>query len=236
MNLKTTLGAWVARLDAMPPRDRYAMFAAALALLLGLEWLAVWPLQGQREAISQASSSEAQGQADARSAADGARLQQQADLDARGAVLDKALAAFGVAPSRGRGGASAGDALRGESLSFLLSRTLQRQAVRVVSLRALGVEEVAPVNAPTDAVAEAPAAAASAGSAAEAQAAPLFRHRYELKLGGELGALTQAVQSLEQGARPLRIERLRIAAADGDNLHATVTLVTIGMERSWLSL
>ena len=127
---------------------------------------------------------------------------------------------------------------RNESLRFLLSRTLQGLPVAVLSLRALGVEEMelAPVAAEAGAVA-APAAPASAAVQTDpAIPSLLYRHRYELRVGGELPALLVALEALEQNTRPLRIERVRLHADAHGALQASVVLMTLGPERTWLSL
>ena len=225
---------WLAWLDAVPERDRYAMLAAGLALVGALEVVGVQPMRNKREAIQQAAISEAQNASDAAAAAETDQATQAADVTARLAKVEAELASMGVSAGAGAGaGVGPGGAgSRGESLSFLLSRTLQRQAVNVVSLRALGVQELN-LAVPAD-------AATTAGTVIADAAAPskaMYRHRYELTLGGEIAQLTASVAALEHGLLPLRIERVRLASTGSDNaVQATVTLVTIGLERTWLSL
>lgn len=219
---------WLAWLDAVPERDRYAMLAAGLALVGALEVMGVQPMRDKREAIQRAATSEAQGASDAAAAAEADQATQAADVTARRAKVEAELAALGVGTGVGSGGAGS----RGESLSFLLSRTLQRQAVQVVSLRALGVQELN-VAVPAEAAVPAVAVITDAATASK----PLYRHRYELTLGGDIAQLTASVAALERGILPLRIERVRLASNGSDNaVQATVTLVTIGLERTWLSL
>ena len=225
---------WLAWLDAVPERDRYAMLAAGLALVGALEMMGVQPMRNKREAIQQAAISEAQNASDAAAAAETDQATQAADVTARLAKVEAELASMGVSAGAGAGaGVGPGGAgSRGESLSFLLSRTLQRQAVQVVSLRALGVQELN-LAVPTEMAA--PAGTVLADAAALSK--PLYRHRYELTLGGEIAQLTASVAALERGILPLRIERVRLASNGSDNaVQATVTLVTIGLERTWLSL
>lgn len=232
--LRDSTRPWLARLDAIPERDRYAMLAAGLALVGALELMAVQPMRDKREAIQLAATTEAQGVSDAAAASEADQATQAADVTARLAKVDAELAALGVGAGAGAGSGAGvgGRGARGESLSFLLSRTLQRQAVHVVSLRALGVQELN-LAVPAD-------GATTAGTVIADAAAPskaMYRHRYELTLGGEIAQLTASVAALEHGLLPLRIERVRLASNGSDNaVQATVTLVTIGLERTWLSL
>ena len=221
---------WLLWLEAIPERDRYAMLAAGLALVGALELMGVQPMRDKREAIQRAATAEAQSVSDAAAATAADQATQAADVTARLAKVEAELAALGVGAGSGVGVGEKG--ARGDSLSFLLSRTLQRQAVNVVSLRALGVQELN-LAVPTD-------VAATAGTVVADAAAPskaMYRHRYELTLGGEIAQLTASVAALEHGILPLRIERVRLASNGIDNaVQATVTLVTIGLERTWLSL
>ena len=228
--LRKAVKPWLARLDAIPDRDRYALLAAGLALVGAVEWMAVLPMRDKRDAIELAATTEAQGLADARATAESEHATQAADVTARLGKVDAELAALGVGGSRG------------ESLSFLLSRTLQRQAVRVVSLRGLGAQELS-LAVPGEAVGNAVtgvvtgAVADAVPATIEPQPKALYRHRYELTLGGDIDQLTAAVAALEHGVRPLRVERIRLASNGLDDaVQVSVTLVTIGMERSWLSL
>ena len=227
---------WLLWLEAIPERDRYAMLAAGLALVGALELMGVQPMRDKREAIQRAAIAEAQSVSDAAAATAADQATQAADVTARLAKVEAELAALGVGAGAGVGvgvGAGVGEkGARGDSLSFLLSRTLQRQAVNVVSLRALGVQELN-LAVPTDVAATAGTVVADAAAAPKA----MYRHRYELTLGGEIAQLTASVAALEHGILPLRIERVRLASNGIDNaVQATVTLVTIGLERTWLSL
>ena len=221
---------WLLWLEAIPERDRYAMLAAGLALVGALELMGVQPMRDKREAIQRAATAEAQSVSDAAAATAADQATQAADVTARLAKVEAELAALGVGAGSGVGVGEKG--ARGDSLSFLLSRTLQRQAVNVVSLRALGVQELN-LAVPTDVAATAGTVVADAAAAPKA----MYRHRYELTLGGEIAQLTASVEALEHGILPLRIERVRLASNGIDNaVQATVTLVTIGLERTWLSL
>ncbi len=204
----------------MRERDLGALLVAAVALAGAAEWFVVWPMHERRGDVVEAARAQAQGVTDAALQAEQAREQLRATLAARTRALDQELASLGRDPSGG------------QQINALLARALQPQAVRVVTLRELGVEEM-----------EMPAAASAgvgvAGEAAPAAAIappPLYRHRFELRLAGEVPALLAALAALEQDVRPLRAERVRMAPGDDHAVHLTLTLVVLGTERVWLSL
>lgn len=213
-------------LQAMRQRDRLAITAALLTLLAGIEPLLVLPLRDQRIALETLQRSSASDEETARAARQAEHEAQDAQLRARQARVSQALAAFGASGPRD------------ESLRFLLSRTLQGLPVAVLALRALDVEEMEVAPAPEPA----PAAVAVATGAEPDPAATatgrttLFRHRYELRVAGALPTLLAALEALERDTRPLRIERVRVQAAADGALEATVVLMTLGPERTWLSL
>jgi hypothetical protein len=223
--------AAVARVDAMPQRERLALFCAVLALLCAAEALWVMPMRSQRQNIGHAAAQQAQSEADAAAEAEQTRAQQQTDLEERLAKLDAELMRLGAGESAGK------------PLGFLLTQGLVRQGVQVVGLRELAVEDI---DTLASAGAEA-AAAAPAPAASDAAAPMLYRHRFELTLDGTPDALIAAVRNLDRDARPLRIERVRMAAhtttrsaeqtADpAPGVRATVTLAVISNERTWLSI
>lgn len=213
-------------LQAMRQRDRLAITAALLTLLLSIEPLLVLPLRDQRIALETLQRTSASEEATARAARQAEHETLDAQWRARQAKAAQALAAFGASGPRA------------ESLRFLLSRTLQGLPVAVLALRALDVEEIevapAPEPAPT-AVTVATGAEPDPAAAATGRAT-LFRHRYELRVGGALPTLLAALEALERDTRPLRIERVRVQATADGALEATVVLMTLGPERTWLSL
>lgn len=213
-------------LEAMRQRDRLALSAAALVLIVGVDFGLVLPMRDKRVAIESAQLASSHDEEASRSSREAELHALKAALLTRQAQATKALAGFGAAGQRN------------ESLRFLLSRTLQGLPVAVLSLRALGVEEMELAPAASEAGAatmpEAPASAAvQAGTAVPSL---LYRHRYELRVGGELPALLVALEALEQNTRPLRIERVRLQADAHGMLQASVVLMTLGPERTWLSL
>ncbi len=215
-----------ARIDAMPDRDRLALFGGLLAIVAAAEFMVVWPLHAKRDSIVAAAVQQAQQEADAASELAQAAAQKQSELESRLAQVSTELARLG-----------AGNAT-GQSLNSLLTQTLAGQGAQIVALRELAVEDVQPGGDPAAATAAATAAAdaASAAAGATPQSTALFRHRFELTLAGNHEALITALGTLERSARPLRIERVRVATTDGTALQARITLAVIGTEKSWLTI
>ena len=212
-------------LESMRQRDRLALSAAALALLVGLDLLVVAPLHDKRLAIELAKASSARDDAAALASRDAERNAFEADLLTRQTKVAKALAGYGAAGNRV------------DSLHFLLSRTLQGLPVSVLSLRSQGVDEVEVAAVDPEAAAAALAGpVASAPTASAPTPSKLYRHRYELRVGGTLPALLKSIEALEHNSRPLRIERVRLLADAGGALEASVVLMTLGPDRTWLSL
>lgn len=239
--LRPLIGSWrraTAALDARPPRERAALGAMAVAALVALELLVVWPIRDQRGAVVGAVQAQLQADAAARQAL---QEQQEAEASTWQARLIKAEREL---RNHGHGHA------RGEALGTWLQRALADQAVALVALRDLGVQEAETPAAAAEAHPAAPAAASSAAApaaattpagtsaaTAEPAALPLFRLRYELTLDGDVASLTAAVQALGQRMRPLRIERLRVAAGVGGvGARATLVFVIVTPERAWISL
>ena len=160
-----------------------------------------------------------------------------AALDERSRSLDADLAKLGMAQTSG------------QQLGTLLTRALQQQAVQVLGLRETAAESIeaagpaaVSANSPADGATNASdaavgAAAMTTGEAgATAPAVALFRHRFELRLQGEVPALLVALSSLERDVKPLRISRVRLEGAEGRQARLTLALVVLSTERVWLSL
>ncbi len=221
-----------AKLEAMPQRDCLALAGALVALCFGTDQLLAMPARAKRQNIEQALQASA-------SELEQARLDREAERQARDDSLTQRQRK--VAGELAQVGAKAAPR---ESLRFLLNSTLQGLPVSVTLLRALPGEEVtiAEADAP-DSLAAARAASAPAGAASTPSdaAAPannrvLYRHRYELQLQAKLPQLLRAVEVLENDVRPLRLERVQLRSTAQGELQANVTLITLGVERSWLSL
>ena len=218
-----------AHLDGMAPRERLALAAVGLALLGAIEVGLVWPVREQRQAITAAVTAQELAESDAQQALLDQRSAEDAALQSRLDEVDRELARHGA----GR--------LHSEPLAAWLARALAGQAVQVVALRDLALEELdtTPASASDPGADGATSAAAGAGhttGAVPAQHAPLYRHRYELTLGGDVDELSAAVQRLGERLLPLRIERVRLASADGLKVQATLTFVVIAAERTWITL
>ena len=213
--MKRNLQAIVQRFEALSPRDRLSLAAGVLALLVGLELGVVMPLHDKRRLIEQSAAADASSQSDAQAAAQAQRLAQLAELDARGAQIGQQLASLGL------------NKVSAHSPAGFIVGALQGSKASLVSLRGLPVQEL-----------PAAAAAALADAAASGPGSPVFfRHRAEIRLQGSVTELTQALEVLEQGAAPLRIEQVLISSADsGPALQATVVLTAINQERTWFAL
>ena len=222
----------LAAAQALRSRDRIALGAALVALCAALDLTVVSSLNAKRRAIEQALQSSTQDLDAARSGALAQRQARETELEKREAKALAALAGLGAAGAQR------------ESLRFLLSRTLQGLPVSVVALRSLGAEELdlgsaveTPPVPPSATAAEAtPAPAAGASTAAGSAPTLLYQHRYELQLSGALQSLLAALDTLEKGTRPLRVERFRLAADATGVLQAHVVLMTLAPQRQWLTL
>ena len=134
MNPKQWWRSTVAQLDAMPERERLALLMAGIALLVGMEFLVVLPMQTQRESLAALAVASAEESAKQQSAQAEEQARREQELDLRLKAANEALRAFGVT--------SGVVGTRGESLSFLLNRTLRDSPVQVVGLRAINAEEM----------------------------------------------------------------------------------------------
>ena len=212
--IRTAFAAAIARIDALPGRERLALFGALLAVLVAAELLLVEPVHNRRQQVENATVEQAQRVADEQTQAEQARIDRQNQLEAQLERIDSDLSRLGAGTSSG------------QSLSFLLTQALARQDVRIVSLREHAVEAIQP--------------AASAEPALDGSMPPpavaLFKHRFELTLAAPPAALIDALRTLDQSARPLRIERARLSGRDEGSVQLTVTLVVIGTERAWLAI
>lgn len=136
-------------------------------------------------------------------------LARMAELDVRGARIGQQLAGLGL------------DQVSVHSPTGSIVGALQGTQASLVSLRGLPVQQVH----------------ASAAKADATGTPLLFRHRAEIRLQGSIIELTQALEMLEHGVVPLRIEQVLISSADsGPALQATVVLTAINQERHWFAL
>lgn len=215
--MKRSLQAVVQRFEALSPRDRLSLAAGVLALLVGLEVLVVMPLHDKRRLIETTAAADASSQGDTQAAAQAQRQALMAALDVRDAQIGQQLASLGLKK------------VSAHSPAGFIVAALQDSKVSLVSLRGLPVQEL-PTAGTADMV-DAAAASSSTG------APVFFRHRAEIRLQGSVTDLTQALEVLEQGAAPLRIEQVLISSVDsGPALQATVVLTAINQERTWFTL
>jgi hypothetical protein len=224
---------WVplaARIDALPSRERVLLLVAGLAIAAAIEWLFVRPSLTKAELVSQAS-------AQAQQEIDDASSQRQSELEAQALVWQNELTELQTR-LQSLGAGAPGD----ERLGSLLQRALSGEAVLIHSLRELGFEAIDELGSEAQALAgeatgsqNVPAVPANAGTAeAAASKQMLYRHRFELQLAGQPQALVAAVERLDQGLRPLRIERVRLNGQAQGDVKATLTLMVIGKEKQWL--
>ena len=153
-------------LDKLSQRDRGAVLAALVAVIFGLDMLVVMPMRDQRTAVEKAV--EVTRQAEQQAQLDAATQQQvsTAALQQRRAKVTQDLATFGL------------DNTLKDSLTFLLSRTLQGHDVTIQSLKALDVEQVE-LEGATQAAQD---TSAQAVAVSNTRPPALYRHRYELQL------------------------------------------------------
>lgn len=227
---------WLAKVNALPQRDRMAMLAGGLALIVGAEFQAVMPIHDRRTALlaSQPGADPLQQQNDAQ-----ALQSKQAEL----AKLQQTLAQRAPMQAMSTQGGAPRDVFAA------LRKAMALQEVEVVALKALPDEP--PVKPPTaadaaSAPAEAPpvADAASDAAAAPAVAPPaptessVFRHRAELKLAGTLAHINQVLKGFEQPHQLLRLERVKLTPSEHDarTIEATLSLILISQEQTWLAM
>ncbi|MGE5452278.1 MAG: hypothetical protein ACM3VZ_10620 [Acidobacteriota bacterium] len=238
---KLPVKRWLAKVNALPQRDRMAMLAGGLALIIGFEFQAVMPVHDRRMALlaSQPGSDPLQQQNEAQ-----ALQSKQAELAQLQQTLSQrtplqAVSAQGGAP---------------RDVFAVFRKAMALQEVEVVALQALPDEP--PVKPPTHAdVASAPVEAAPVADAAsdvaptEAAAAPavstpapaepsVYRHRAELKIAGTLAHVNQVLKRFEQGHELLRLERVKLvpSAQDARTIEATLSLILISQEKTWLAM
>ncbi len=203
------------RVDRMTQRERWLVLGATLSLLAGVELLVVMPMHNQRLALAEMAATAVQESERQSLLSAQAQQRQEEVLTQRLQAANSALRALGVNADW--------VGTRGESLSFLLSKTLHDSPVQVVSLRALDAEAMSLAHPPN-------------GSVEATSPQVLFRHRYVLKLHGEVNSLTQALTQMQDALKPLRLERLKLEGRPDGSVLATIHWATIGLEKSWLSL
>ncbi len=217
------LHAAVARIDALPHRERLMLAGGMLAMAIGVQALWVAPTRDKRVAIAESAAESERSRSDAEVAA---AAQNSAALDGlreRNRGLEAKLAALGLKASQR------------EPVGTFVTRSLLGEGVRLASLAALPVEELAVANA-------IPTADSGQTNPVEASTTPavprptLYRHRTELRLEGPVRNVLRTVEQLERQLAPLRVERLRVVpSGTAGAVQASLVLTTISEERTWLA-
>lgn len=237
--IKLPIKRWVGKVNALPQRDRIALLGGGLALIVGFEFQAVLPIHDRRAALlaSQPGQDPLQEQNDRL-----ALEKKQAELQ----KLQQVLA--GRSPLE----SNSTEAGSPREVFAALRQAMALQEVEVVSLKALPDSE--PIKAPdavpaaatepdATAVAEAASevvadvAAAAAPEAPAASEPSVYRHRAELKVVGTVAHVNQVLKQFEQGKQLLRLERVRLTPAQNtQQIEATLSLVLISQEQTWLAM
>lgn len=222
--MKARLLATVARIDALPHRERLALACAMLALAIGVQSLWIAPTRAKRVAIAESSAESERSRSEAEEAAAADRAAAFEALLKRNGELETKLAALGLKASQR------------EPVGAFVTRSLHGEGVRLAGLTAMPVEEIAiadPLLAANDS-----AAVDTAGAPpVPTTRAPLYRHRTELRLEGPVKNVVRAIEQIERDLVPLRVERIRLSpAGNSGDVQASLVLTTISEERTWLAL
>ena len=222
--MRERLVAAVARIDALPRRERLALAGGMLALAIGVQSLWIAPTRAKRVAIAASSAESERSRSEAERAAAAERTAAFEALRKRNSELEAKLAALGLKASQR------------EPVGAFVTRSLHGEGVRLAGLTALPVEEIVIADLPLAAPDSAAGDAANAGAAPTTRA-PLYRHRTELRLEGPVKSVLRAIEQIERDLVPLRIERVRLSpAGNAGAVQASMVLTTISEERTWLAL
>ncbi|XLZ71714.1 hypothetical protein ABT364_07020 [Massilia sp. SR12] len=224
-----------ASMDAMSLRERIAIFAAAVALMLYLlHSLALQPLFARTDALEaqvrqqNARMQEVDADIVARMAAfeanpDLATLEQLAQLNKQAAALAGSLRTMQrglVAP---------------EKMSLLLQQILRSNGkLKLVSMRTLPVSGIGGAAAGA-----APAATAPTAPTAKDASRPrelLYRHGVELVVQGSYLDMLEYMESMERLPSQLFWGRAQLDARSYPSSTLTLTLYTLGLDEKWMTL
>ena len=218
MKPRIELGKALARIDALPQRERWTLAAGLFALAIGVQFLMVTPAHDRRVAIESSALADGDAKSQAEASAISAKSQERDALKTQQAHTTQQLATLGLATTQH------------DSVGALIARTLPDSSVQLVGVQALPVQEldIAAADEPSAAAAVAVPAATAASAV---QAAPmLYRHRAELRLEGPVPQLLQALDAVEHRLSPLRVEQVRLTAVPG-GVQARVVLTTLSRNR-----
>lgn len=220
--MKDRLLATVARIDALPRRERLALAGGMLALAIGVQSLWIAPTRAKRVAIAESSAESERSRSESEQAAATERAASLEELRKRNGELQDKLAALGLKASQR------------EPVGAFVKRSLHGEGVRLAGLTALPVEEIVIADL---ALAANDGVATDAANAASTPRAPLYRHRTELRLEGPVRNVVRAIEQIERDLVPLRVERIRLSpAGNAGAVQASMVLTTISEERTWLAL
>lgn len=230
---------WAKKFNAMPQRDRMAILAGGLALIIGIEFQVVMGLHDRRVSLlsSQPEADPAMAQQEALTLAkqqqELARL--QAELARRSPV--QTISTDGAAP---------------KDVFATLKQALALKQVAIIGLKAIPAEEpvsTKPAETSSDEAAVAedvapsgdgqpPQDGAVAAAAPAKMAQQIYRHRIELRVAGSVGQVSSVVKDFEGTTQPLRLERIKVVAAKAGSpdVEALLELVLISRERTWLAM
>ncbi|HEX5311623.1 hypothetical protein [Aquabacterium sp.] len=226
---------WVGRVNALPQRDRMALLAGGLALVVGFVFQVTMPVHDRRVALllTQPGIDPLQQQTDAM-----ALQQKQAELMRLQQVLAKRTPAQAVST---QGGSP-------REVFAALRKAMALQEVEVVSLKALPDDApikppVAAAAASTAEVVDVPAEAASDAGQVVPPPAPVpeakvYRHRAELRVAGSLAQVNLVLKQFESSGQLMQLEKVKLVPAEGDarQVEATLSLVLISQEATWLAM
>lgn len=240
------LKKWLKQINALPQRDRMALLAGGLALLVGVEFQLVMPTHDKRVALlnSQPGHDPLQAQQD-----EMALQKQQAEL----ARLQAELAKRTPVQSVSTDGGSPRDVFAA------LRRAMALQQIEVIGMKAIPADAALKppssepdvtqdaaqdVQAAVEAASEALMGTEQTDASAAVAAAPappasdIYKHRVELRIAGSLASVNGVLQSFEHNQPLLRLERVRLTASElqSGHIEALLSLVLISREKTWLSM
>ena len=242
---KLPLKKWLKQINALPQRDRIALLAGGLALLIGAEFQLVMPTHDKRVALlnSQPGLDPLQAQQDQI-----AMQKQQAELTRLQAELAKRTPVQSVSTDGGSP----------RDVFAALRQAMALQQIEVIGLKAIPADAAmkphqadatpepdatqdvqAAVEAASEALMGATEAAAPAAPPTPAPAqADIYKHRVELRIAGSLAGVNTVLKNFEQNQPLLRLERVRLTASElqGGHIEALLSLVLISREKTWLSM
>ena len=218
--MKRQAPKWAARYDALAARERWLAAAVVLGAMVLIGYAAVFDpalrqgqaaerrlreQQAQLDSLGARTAQVAEDSPEATASAQLARLKTQlGELSGRLAVMENSL----VPPQR---------------MAGLLEDMIGRTSLRLLSLRTLPVAPLLPMQA----------GSAEAAKLAN-KSAGLFKHGIEIKLEGSYSELVVYLQRLEQSKLKLLWSSVSLSTEKHPQLHLTLTVYTLSLDRAWL--